>query len=84
MAMFALALPAVTGASWRAALTVLAQLSLPEVLVLTALWILGLWSYSVVLAAALSGLRARRGFVLNLAGSGVSNQVRSEVQSGSG
>lgn len=72
-ALFLLALPAVTGASWGAALAVLARISLWEAVGLTALWILGLCAYSVVLAAALPGLRRTQGFVLNLVGSGVSN-----------
>ncbi|MDN5765098.1 MAG: lysylphosphatidylglycerol synthase domain-containing protein [Humibacillus sp.] len=72
-ALFTLALPAVSGASLQSALAVLARLSLTEVLGLTALWVLGLVAYAVVLAAALPGLRVAQGFVLNLVGSGVSN-----------
>ena len=72
-ALFTLALPAVSGASWQSALTILARLSLTQVLGLTALWLVGLWAYSIVLAAALPGLRTTQGFVLNLVGSGVSN-----------
>ena len=71
--LLALALPAVSGASLQSALAVLARLSLTELLGLTALWIAGLLAYSVVLAAALPGLRTTQGFVLNLVGSGVSN-----------
>ncbi len=72
-ALFSLALPAVSGASLHSALAVLARLSLTEVLGLAVLWIVGLLAYSVVLAAALPGLRIAQGFVLNLVGSGVSN-----------
>lgn len=68
-------LPSVTGASWDSAMRALSLVSLPTLTALTALWLVGLWAYSFVLAASLPGLTKGQGFVLNLVGSGVSNLV---------
>lgn len=73
--LLALVLPAVTGASWRAAMHAVSQVPLWQLVGLTGLWLVGLWAYTFVLAASLPGLTKGQGFVLNLVGSGVSNLV---------
>ena len=75
VALLVLALPSVTGASWESATRALASVSLWQLAGLTALWLVGLWAYSFVLAASLPGLTKGQGFVLNLVGSGASNLV---------
>ncbi|HKX66897.1 MAG TPA: YbhN family protein [Intrasporangium sp.] len=72
-ALLVLVLPSVTGASWESATQALASVSWWQLAGLTALWLVGLWAYSFVLAASLPGLSKGQGFVLNLVGSGVSN-----------
>jgi uncharacterized membrane protein YbhN (UPF0104 family) len=72
-ALLALALPHLTGTSWEAVREVLGRVQPAELAGLTVLWLVGLWAYTFVLAASLPGLTRRQGFVLNLAGSGVSN-----------
>ena len=75
VALLAVALPSVSGASWDASMGAMSAVSLPTLAALTALWLVGLWAYSFVLSASLPGLSKRQGFVLNLVGSGVSNLV---------
>ncbi len=75
VALLVLVLPSVTGASWASATKALASVSLWQLAGLTALWLIGLWAYSFVLAASLPGLSKGQGFVLNLVGSGASNLV---------
>ena len=75
VALLVLVLPSVTGASWESATKALASVSLWQLAGLTALWLIGLWAYSFVLAASLPGLSKGQGFVLNLVGSGASNLV---------
>ena len=75
VALLVLVLPSVTGASWESATKALASVSLWQLAGLTALWLIGLWAYSFVLAASLPGLTKGQGFVLNLVGSGASNLV---------
>lgn len=66
-------LPRAVGTSWATVGTLLGRLSLPEVVLLAVVWIAGLWSHSFVLAASLPGLTKRRGLILSLTGSAVSN-----------
>ena len=73
--LLALVLPLVTGASWHAVMDTMALVTPWQLAGLTALWLVGLWVYSFVLAASLPGLTKGQGFVLNLVGSGVSNLV---------
>lgn len=73
--LLALALPAVTGASWNAAMHAMVAVPLWQLAGLTGLWLVGLWAYSFVLSASLPGLNRAQGFVLNMVGSGVSNLV---------
>jgi len=66
-------LPTVLGTSWNPVAEVLRQVPLNGLLLLTALWIAGLWSYTWVLTAALPGLNHRQALMLNLTGSAVAN-----------
>jgi uncharacterized membrane protein YbhN (UPF0104 family) len=75
LVLLAVVLPKVTGASWQSALHAISLVSPWQLVGLTALWLIGLWAYSFVLAASLPGLTKGQGFVLNLVGSGVSNLV---------
>lgn len=68
-------MPVMVGMSWNAILDVLAGVSLSTLLALSALWILGLLTHTLVLTAALPGLSKRRALLLNLSGSAVSNLV---------
>jgi uncharacterized membrane protein YbhN (UPF0104 family) len=66
-------LPRTTGTTWRDIGEILEQVTFSDFVVLTALWALGLFSYSFVLSSSLPGLRRRRALTLNLTGSAVSN-----------
>ena len=68
-----LVLPRVLGTSWDPVSDVLAQVPLNGLLLLTVLWVAGLWSYTWVLTAALPGLTHRQALMLNLTGSAVAN-----------
>src|SRR6476661_2824165 len=69
----ALALPRVAGAQWDAIAHALASLSVAHLLLLTVVWLAGLWVHTPALTAALPGLSHRRALLLNLTGSFVSN-----------
>ncbi|KGN39264.1 hypothetical protein N803_01905 [Knoellia subterranea KCTC 19937] len=69
------ALPRVAGVSWSTAGSVIGSVEPWQLLGLGALWLLGLWAYSFVMAASLPGLTKGQGMALNLVGSGVSNLV---------
>ncbi len=73
LALLALALPRVTGTSWSSVAETVGLVSAWQLGALTLLWLVGLWAYCFVLAAALPGLRRSQGFVINLVGSGASN-----------
>jgi uncharacterized membrane protein YbhN (UPF0104 family) len=66
-------LPRVAGVGWTQIRDVLAQVTIPEIALLTVVWLLGLWVHTISLAAALPGLSHRRAFFLNITGSAVSN-----------
>ncbi len=68
-------LPRIVSVTFHDVLTALGLVSLPESIGLTALWALGLFTYSFVLTAALDGLNHRRALTLNLTGSAVSNTL---------
>jgi uncharacterized membrane protein YbhN (UPF0104 family) len=74
-AVLAFGLPAVAGVPWHEIGRALGRLSAGQVALLGALWLAGLWVYTLVLTAALPGLTAFRGFQLNALGSAVSNVV---------
>jgi putative heme transporter len=67
------AMPAVSGVGWGRVLAEFAGLRAWQLLMLTALWLAGLWVYSFVLTASLPGLRNWQGFTLNTVGSAISN-----------
>lgn len=69
----ALALPKVAGAQWDDIARALASLSLAHLVLLTVVWLAGLWVHTPALTAALPGLSHRRALLLNLTGSFVSN-----------
>jgi uncharacterized protein (TIRG00374 family) len=66
-------LPVVSGASWAATWSVLRDVSAPTLLLLTLVWLAGLWVHTVALVAALPGLSPVRALHLNLTGSAASN-----------
>ena len=66
-------MPAVSGLRWSQILAELSGLRFWQLVILTALWLAGLWAYSFVLTASLPGLRNWQGFTLNTVGSAVSN-----------
>ncbi|MGG5260549.1 lysylphosphatidylglycerol synthase domain-containing protein [Phycicoccus avicenniae] len=72
-AAIALALPRVTGTSWRPILDALTHPSAGQLALLAVLWLAGLWVHTPSLTAALPGLSHRRALMLNLSGSCVSN-----------
>src|SRR6478752_8029744 len=69
------ALPHVVGTHWGEVGSVLRRLTMGDVVMLTAIWLVGLLCYTVVQAAALPGLGHGRALTLNLAGSMVANAV---------
>jgi putative heme transporter len=66
-------LPRTVGTTWATVSRILGQIPPAGLVVLTLVWIAGLWSHSFVLAASLPGLTRRRGLALNLTGSAVAN-----------
>jgi uncharacterized membrane protein YbhN (UPF0104 family) len=70
-----LLLPHVVGTHWGEVGHVLRTLTALDVLLLSAVWMLGLISYTIVQAAAMPGLGHGRALALNLAGSLVANMV---------
>ncbi|NUS52435.1 MAG: UPF0104 family protein [Nocardioidaceae bacterium] len=65
----------VAGVSWAEVGSLLTQVPVGRLVLLTALWLGGLAIYAVVLASALPGLGYGRSLLLNLSGSAVSNVV---------
>jgi putative heme transporter len=61
------------GASWTAAWTSIREVGRRWLLLLGAVWLLGLWVHTFVLDASLPGLTHLRALTLNLSGSAVSN-----------
>jgi putative heme transporter len=75
VALLALALPAIADVSWAAIWALLSALNTGTLVGLTVLWFGGLWVYTFVLTSSLPGLRHPQAFVLNCAGSAISNLV---------
>lgn len=71
--LLALGLPRVAGVGWHQIGGTLAQVSIVEVGLLAAVWLVGLWVHTIALSAAMPGLSHRRAFFLNITGSAVSN-----------
>jgi uncharacterized membrane protein YbhN (UPF0104 family) len=67
------AVPRAGGVGWGEIGAAVAALSLAQVVVLTGVWLAGLWVHTLALTAAMPGLSARRALLLNLTGSSVSN-----------
>jgi uncharacterized membrane protein YbhN (UPF0104 family) len=63
----------IAGVHWHDVFSVLASVTLANLVVLAIIWAAGLLIYSVVLATSLPGLGAHRGLLLNLSGSAVAN-----------
>ena len=72
---FVLVLPAVTGAEYHDVWDELSMLTGAQLAELFVVWLVGMWTYTGVLAASLPGLRRSQGLTMNLAGSAVSNVV---------
>ncbi|WP_270888169.1 lysylphosphatidylglycerol synthase transmembrane domain-containing protein [Pedococcus sp. 5OH_020] len=68
-------IPRVSGTSWSEVVAALAGVTLSQLMVLTALWALGVVAHSIVLTGAMPGLSRRRALTLNLTGSAVANVV---------
>ena len=75
VALFVEVLPRVTGASWSETGEVLERLGPTDLLLMTALWLVNMASYTWVLTSALPGLGHPQALTVNLAGSAVSNTV---------
>jgi uncharacterized membrane protein YbhN (UPF0104 family) len=75
IALFAFALPKLSGVGWHDVYGVVTILSWRQIGLLTVIWFGGLYAYSFVLTAGLPGLSRRRALTLNLTGSAVSNVV---------
>ena len=75
VALLWLALPRVTGTRWSQIGTALAGLNAGDVVVLTAVWLAGLWCYTFMLTASLPGLTHTQAITVNTTGSAVSNLV---------
>ncbi|GAA0939104.1 lysylphosphatidylglycerol synthase domain-containing protein [Actinocorallia libanotica] len=66
-------MPRLVGADWKGVWRVLSGLDPGVTVLLFALWALGLWAYTYVLTGSLPGLTNGRAFLLNAAGSAVSD-----------
>jgi uncharacterized membrane protein YbhN (UPF0104 family) len=71
--LLALALPRVAGADWASIGSALTHVGPAGLVLLAAVWLLGLWVHTPALAAAMPGLTHHRALQLNLTGSFVSN-----------
>lgn len=68
-------LPLIVGAPWAGVVSVVAELTKRQVLLLALIWFSGIWAYTYVLTAAMPRLTHRRALTLSLTGSAVSNLV---------
>ncbi|MGH9272495.1 MAG: lysylphosphatidylglycerol synthase transmembrane domain-containing protein [Ilumatobacteraceae bacterium] len=75
VALFAFALPAITGSGYAEIFETIGQLTWVEITELSAFWVLVMLVYSGVLTSSLPGLTHPQALVLNFAGSAVSNVV---------
>jgi uncharacterized membrane protein YbhN (UPF0104 family) len=73
VAMVWLVLPRVTGTRWSQIGAVLDRLSAGDLVLLTAVWLAGLWCYTFVLTASIPGLTHGQAITVNTTGSAVSN-----------
>jgi uncharacterized membrane protein YbhN (UPF0104 family) len=75
VAIFAFAIPAISGSGYAEIWDELTKLSIGQFLELFAVWFLVMLTYTGVLTAALPGLKVAQALVVNFAGSAVSNVV---------
>ncbi len=75
LALVVAVVPRAVNVSWHGVLPVLGSVHWPAAVVLTGVWLLGLYVHSFVLTAAAPALTHRRALTLNLTGSAVSNVV---------
>jgi uncharacterized membrane protein YbhN (UPF0104 family) len=75
VALFAFAIPSIAGSGYAEIFEAITQLSVVEIVELSAFWILVMLVYSGVLTSSLPGLTHPQALVLNFAGSAVSNVV---------
>ncbi|GGO86868.1 hypothetical protein GCM10011584_10120 [Nocardioides phosphati] len=75
LAVVGIALPRAVDVSWHGVVPVLTSLHWTALVVLVAIWFLGLFVHSFVLTAAAPSLTHRRALTLNVTGSAVSNVV---------
>jgi uncharacterized membrane protein YbhN (UPF0104 family) len=68
-------LPRVTGTRWSEIAGVVGRLGAGDLLVLTAVWVLGLWCYAFVITGTVPGMRHAQAMTVNVASSAVSNLV---------
>src|SRR5690606_218187 len=62
--LIAFVLPTVTGSDWRSAIDTLSLVTVGQLAALTALWLVGVWAYTFVMAACLPGLRKMQALAL--------------------
>lgn len=74
-ALFGVALPRLTGAEYNEVWEAFGLLSMRDISVVAAVWLLVMWTYTYVLVASLPGLRNTQALVVNVAGSALSNVV---------
>lgn len=67
--------PRAAGANWGDAVDLLAKLNAWDIIVMTAIWAVGMWCYTFVYTGSLPGLSHSKALALNLTGSLVSNLV---------
>jgi uncharacterized membrane protein YbhN (UPF0104 family) len=68
-------LPRVTGTRWSEIGGVVGRLGALDVVVLTVVWIAGLWCYAFVITGTVPGMRHAQAMTVNVASSAVSNLV---------
>jgi uncharacterized membrane protein YbhN (UPF0104 family) len=68
-------LPRVTGTRWSEIADVVGRLTAVDVVLLTALWVLGLWCYAFVITATVPGMTHAQAMTVNVTSSAVSNLV---------
>src|SRR6478609_1359076 len=74
-AVLLLAVPRLSGSTWKAVVDVATAVRIGWVPILLVVWAAGLFAHSLVLTRSLPGLSARRAVSLNLAGSAVANTL---------
>ena len=73
--LFVVALPKLTGARYSEVWATFGVLDARQLIELTVVWLVTMWTYTGVMVATLPGLRRSQALVLNFAGSAVANVV---------